>query len=322
MTEMARTPSLLECCTAAVGLATGAVRPRRADERFLRSLTNAGLPTPRRTVRVTALPQTPRSVPTAIIVEGVYTPRHVTNALTTFVVEHPDATFLLDPSVCVDVEQRALAQLPTVLRALVRPPSSTLPTTTALRREPSLPTPDFALPTHAHWDHVCGLLDLPGLPVHLHRTEHQWIGTGAVPPAGGVRDALLDRPIVEYELDGPPVLTFTRSHDLFGDGSVVLVDLAGHTPGSIGVLAHTARGWVLLAGDAAWHTEQVDRIRQKASFPGNFVDNDRDEAFKALHRLHVARHFATIVPTHDHAASEHLRPRGAAHDEAVDRQRL
>jgi len=35
------------------------------------------------------------------------------------------------------------------------------------------------------------------------------------------------------------VLTFTRSHDLFGDGSVVVVDLAWHTPGSVSVLLHT-----------------------------------------------------------------------------------
>ena len=77
---------------------------------------------------------------------------------------------------------------------------------------------------------MCGLLDLPGLPVYLHRTEHDWVTTGSVAPVGGVRDSLEGRTTIDYELDGPPVLTFTRSHDLFGDGSVVLVDLAGHTP--------------------------------------------------------------------------------------------
>ena len=42
------------------------------------------------------------------------------------------------------------------------------------------------------------------------------------------------------------MLTFTRSRDLFSDNSVILVDLAGHTPGSVGVLAHTRRGWTLI----------------------------------------------------------------------------
>lgn len=317
MSESVHSPSLLECCGAAAGLVRGMVRPKPRDERFLKSITDAGLPTPRATVRVTALEQAPRTVPTSMIVEGLFQPLNITNSLTTFLVQHPQANFLVDPSVCLDAKGRAISQLPKLLRRVVTPPESTLATITALANEPLLPTPEFALPTHAHWDHVCGLLDLPGLPVHLHRPEHDWITTGSVPPAGGVRDSLLDRPVVQYDLDGPPVLTFTRSHDLFGDGSIVLVDLAGHTPGSIGVLAHTQRGWVLLAGDAAWHTLQVSEIRQKSSFPGNFVDDDRDLAFKTLHRLHLAQRSAIVIPTHDHAATRTLATSAAEGAHAV-----
>lgn len=298
-----RSPTLRQCCSAATGLLWGAARPKRPDQRFLRSVADAGLPTPRRTVTVTALPQVPRSVPTAAIVEGTFTPARVDNAMTSFVVRHPEATFIVDPAVCRDVERRAIAQLPAVLRVAVRPPADTVPTLTALHRLPEPPALDFALPTHAHWDHVSGLLDLPGLPVHLHRTERDWIGSGPVAPVGGVRDSLRDRPVVDYELDGPSVLTFTRSHDVFGDGSVLLVDLAGHTPGSVGVLAHTGGGWVLIAGDAAWHRLQIEKVRQKSSYPGVLVDEDRGEAFKTLQRLHLARHVVTIVPTHDHEAA-------------------
>jgi glyoxylase-like metal-dependent hydrolase (beta-lactamase superfamily II) len=165
---------------------------------------------------------------------------------------------------------------------------------------------DFALPTHAHWDHVCGLLDLPGLPVYLHRPEREWITTGSVAPAGGVRDSLKGRETIDYDLDGPGVLTFTRSHDLFNDGSVVLVDLAGHTPGSVGVLLHTSSGHVLLAGDAAWHSYQIDDIRQKSSYPGGLADEDRDEAFRTLHRLHAVKDLVTVIPTHDSTAAKRL----------------
>ncbi|WP_067687143.1 MBL fold metallo-hydrolase [Nocardia jejuensis] len=308
MSDQVRQPSVIECCGAAAGLLIGAVRPRRRDERLLRSITDAGLPTARATVKITTLEQAPRSVPTAAVVEGTFTPRRVDNSLNTFVVQHPRATFLVDPAVCLDAEERAIAQLPAVLRGVVRPPADTLATITALQREPALPTADFALPTHAHWDHVCGLLDMPGLPVHLHGVEHRWISHGEVAPVGGVRDALVDRPLIDYELDGPPILTFTRSHDLFGDGSIVLVDLAGHTPGSVGILAHTENGWVLLAGDAAWHNLQIEGVRQKSSFPGGFADEDRDKTFRTLHRLHLARHLVTIVPTHDHSAAVRFRP--------------
>jgi glyoxylase-like metal-dependent hydrolase (beta-lactamase superfamily II) len=302
MSDPVRSPGLRQCCSAAVELIVGTLRPRRVDERFIRSVADAGLPTPGRTVTVTALPQVPRSVPTAAIVEGTFTPRRIDNAMTSFVVTHPEATFVVDPALCVDVEERAIAQLPAVLRVAVHPPADAIPTVTGLTQL-ALPPVDFALPTHAHWDHICGLLDFPGLPVHLHRTEREWVDTGPIAPVGGVRDAMRDRPLIDYELDGPPVSTFTRSHDLFGDSSVILVDLRGHTPGSVGVLAHTAHRWVLIAGDAAWHQLQVEHARQKSAYPGVLVDEDRDETFKTLQRLHLARHTVRVIPTHDHQAA-------------------
>jgi glyoxylase-like metal-dependent hydrolase (beta-lactamase superfamily II) len=258
------------------------------------------------TVSVTALRQVRQSVPTSFIVEGRRQPRRLGNSLASFVVTHPRATFIVDPGVCVDAGNRAVAQLPAFLRRAVSPPADVVPTITALQ-ESAFGAIDFALPTHAHWDHVCGLLDLPDLPVHLHRREQDWVMTGPIAPVGGVRDSLEGRKTVGYDLDGPPVLTFASSHDVFGDGSVVLVDLAGHTPGSVGILLHTNDGWVLLAGDAAWHTWQIDDIRQKSSYPGGIADVDRTETFRTLHRLHAAKGRVTIVPTHDHDATQLLR---------------
>ena len=305
MSDPVRSPGLRQCCSAAVGLIRGTLRPRRVDERFIGSVVDAGLPEPDVTVTVTALPQVARSVPTAAIIEGTFSPRRIENAMTSFVVTHPQATFVVDPSICVDVEERAIAQLPAVLRVAVHPPADAIPTISGLAQS-GLPPVDFALPTHAHWDHICGLLDFPGLPVRLHRTEREWVSAGPVAPVGGVRDSLRDRPLIDYELDGPPVSTFTRSHDLFGDRSVLLVDLHGHTPGSVGVLAHTRHGWILLAGDAAWHELQVEHARQKSGYPGVLVDEDRDESFKTLQRLHLARHTVRVVATHDHQAALRL----------------
>lgn len=303
MPEHVQSPTFSACCGALIGLALGAVRPRRADVRFLRSLVDAGLPNPSTTVSVSMLRQVPQPVPTALIVEGRRHPGRIDNSLASFVITHPEATFIVDPGVCVDANHRAVSQLPAALRVAVRPPNDVVPTVRALQESTfGVDGIDFALPTHAHWDHVCGLLDLPELPVHLHRVERDWVMAGPVAPVGGVRDSLTGRATVTYDLDGPPVLTFTRSHDLFGDGSVVLVDLAGHTPGSIGLLLHTRGSWVLLAGDAAWHTHQIEDIRQKASYPGGLADVDRAETFRTLHRLHAIRHRVSVVPTHDHDA--------------------
>jgi len=225
--------------------------------------------------------------------------------MTAFVVLHPEVTFVVDPGICTQVIDRAIAELPLALRVVVKPPSDVLDLCTSLEQAGiSAARLDFALPTHLHWDHVAGLLDLPDLPMRVHSTERSWAMTGDVAPVGGVRRAVQGRPIEEFELDGPPVLTFTRSHDLLGDGSVTLVDLAGHTPGSVGVLLRTTRGPVLLAGDAAWHCLQVEHIRRKASYPGMLADEDPAATFGTLHRLHAIRTAVRVVPTHDHDAAQ------------------
>jgi len=300
-------PAVRDYLAAGTGFAVGTVHPRRPDRRLLNLITDAGLPEGEQVVTVRALPQVSRAVPAGGLVEGASVRRSLRNAMTTFVIEHPEAVFLVDPSYCRDAPARALAEVPGLLRRLVTPPPDTIATIDALAAARLPRAPEFALPTHAHWDHVCGLLDFPGLPMHLRTSEHDWIMGGTRPPAGGVRAALTGgRRVVRYDLDGPPVATFTASRDLFGDGSVTLVDLAGHTPGSIGILARARDGWILIAGDAAWHMEQVDRLRQKPALPGRFADSDRDGAFETLHRLHLARHLARVVPTHDHDAAIRL----------------
>ncbi|MED5814591.1 MBL fold metallo-hydrolase [Mycolicibacterium sp. 050232] len=294
-------PGFVTCCRALGGLPVGVVRPRRKDQRLLASLADRGLPAFGTTVEVITLPQRARMVPTPAIAEGVWRPLRTVNAVNAFVIRHPMATFLVDPGVCVDVVGRAVAELPWLLRVAVTPPRDVVDIRQALALAGiDVADIDFALPTHLHWDHVAGLLDLPGLPAYLHRLEHSWAMSGPVAPQGGVRSAVRDRPVTLYDLDGPPILTFPCSHDLFGDRSVVLVGLPGHTPGSIGILVQTSTGPTLLAGDAVWSRIQIDRLRQKASYPGLLADADRDAAWATLHRLHAIRDRLAIVPSHDH----------------------
>lgn len=164
---------------------------------------------------------------------------------------------------------------------------------------------DFALPTHLHWDHISGLAELPGLAVRTSGVERGHVLDPPDLPVGFARGPLVGHPIDTYTVDGPPVLTFGASLDLFGDGAVVLVDLAGHTPGSVGVLLAVEDGRrVLLAGDAVWHGLQVRLLREKAPFPGELVDRDRDAAFAVVHRLHALPGAVEVLASHDRCAAE------------------
>lgn len=297
--SVARPYSAATFVRTAVGGLRSLALPRRPDRRLLRhygTLAERPLPPATRTVRIRALRQNPRPVPGRLLFERARGADQM--SLQSFVIEHPEATILLDAAVARDIDREVISELPPLMRRTVRPPRSTIPTLDAL--EEAGVQPDLAIATHAHWDHVSGLLDLPGMPVLLHDEELDWAATGQQAPVGGVRRALAGRPLLGFRLEGPPVLSFERSHDLFGDGSVRFVDLSGHTPGSVGVLVAADDGPALLVGDAAWHGAQIDQLRQKSGFPGCLADEDREQTWRALHRLHVLQEAIHIVPAHDH----------------------
>jgi hypothetical protein len=83
---------------------------------------NTRLPTPSAAVTLTAFAQVARPVPTFAIVRGVRKPARVLSSMTTFLVRHPTATFLIDPAICDDIRDRVLPQLPQPMRAVVTCP--------------------------------------------------------------------------------------------------------------------------------------------------------------------------------------------------------
>ncbi|WP_431971378.1 MBL fold metallo-hydrolase [Nocardia sp. bgisy134] len=307
-TRAERTPTLptvLRCCAALAATPARLLRPRRPDTDLLARLTVAEPPRPSATVRLTVLAQGEMTAPETIVAEGVRSLRELPLIMSAFLIEHPKARFLVDPALCSGVHERVIPELPFPVSLLAAPDKPVLGLSDALAaRDLAGGDIDFVVPTHLHWDHVSGLLELPGeIPVRLPAAEHAWAMLGEHAPVGVARGPLRGRAFDPFELDGPPVLTFPRSKDLFGDGSVLLLDLAGHTPGSIGVLLAVDDGTrVLLAGDAVWSKLQVDLLREKAPMPGQLFDSDRDAAFAVIHRLHALPDDIEIVAGHDLAA--------------------
>ncbi|MFE3541959.1 MBL fold metallo-hydrolase [Nocardia sp. NPDC059177] len=297
--------TLLACCAGAVTTVPRLVCPRGIDRAFLAGLESTPIPPAYNTVELVALNQARLSAPTTMVAEGVRTLGSTPLTMSAFLIRHPGATFLVDPALCAGVHERVLPELPFPMAKLVAPEHPVLGLSELLaEHELTGVDIDFVLPTHLHWDHVSGLYELPGwVPIRVPGIEYRWAMGGSHVPIGVARGPLLGRAFDLYELDGPAVLTFPRSHDLFGDGSVVLVDLAGHTPGSVGMLLAVNDGSrVLLAGDAVFTTLQIDLVREKAPLLGELADTDRDATFRTIHRLHALPPEIEVIPAHDHAA--------------------
>ncbi|NLE80074.1 MAG: MBL fold metallo-hydrolase [Rhodococcus sp.] len=294
---------------AGIATAPHLIHPRAADQVFLTNLEDAGMAPTRSTVRLMPLIQAQQNGPTALIAEGIRHPKQVRMSMTTFVVEHREARFLIDPSMCADVHDSVLTELAQPYRMTVAPERPVIGLAQSLEDECGLAPEriDFVIPTHLHWDHIAGLYELPQqTPVLVQEAERAFALAGKQVPYGVARGPLRNRKFEPYELDGPPCLTFARSRDVFGDGSVIVVDLQGHTPGSVGLLLNTEdHGRVLIAGDAVWHSIQIDELRQKAPLLGDLVDADREETFKTIHRLSAATSTVPVIPVHDHGVVSH-----------------
>lgn len=216
-----------------------------------------------------------------------------------FVVRHPQGTLLFEAGFGRHLHEH-LQSVPWLMRVLSKVQPAT-PLDAQLKAA-GLPPERLAgvFLTHTHWDHVGALQDLPGVPVYLPRVERDFIAHG------GEATALL-RSFGElnyrlYDFDGPPYAGFAASHDVFGDGSVVVVPAGGHTPGAVVAFVRGADHDYALIGDQAWQREGVDIPAEKPWLSRLMVDDDAAGVRRNLvdlHRLQQANPRLLIVPSHD-----------------------
>jgi glyoxylase-like metal-dependent hydrolase (beta-lactamase superfamily II) len=166
--------------------------------------------------------------------------------------------------------------------------------------------------SHFHADHVAGLRDFPRAQLvfsqealaplrrsrSLRQVRHGFL-PGLMPEDVDARTRHVeDLPRAAVERTIHPDLP--RSHELFGDGSVVVVGLPGHAPGHVGLLVRTEHAEVLLAGDACWTRRAFTHLLMPHPVARLVTHSWRTYrvTLRALHDLHVRRPDLLIVPSH------------------------
>ncbi len=169
--------------------------------------------------------------------------------------------------------------------------------------------------THAHNDHAGGAQDCPQAKVYMPRSEWQdatqtrfpWLRGFMPEQLQGLEDRLA---FVDYHR-GTPYGTFAQSFDLFGDGSITMVSMPGHTAGSQGVFVNLPSGRLFFfTGDTAWVTENYRLPAPKSRLARRVLEHDERTVWENLWRIHTLAKIApdiTIIPGHDPAVEGMLK---------------
>lgn len=164
--------------------------------------------------------------------------------------------------------------------------------------------------THAHWDHASALGDFPDVPVLVTPEERRFVDSG------GARTVIARAtPGVRWEtytFESGPYLGHPSSHDVHGDGSIVVVPAPGHTPGSVLVFVALPDGKrYALLGDLAWQREGVLQREERPWVWREAVDDDEVAVRRELvlvASLATAFPGLALVPAHDARAIAELPP--------------
>src|ERR1700752_4875547 len=107
----------------------------------------------------------------------------------------------------------------------------------------------------------------------------------------------------EYGFEGGPYLGFPRSHDVYGDGAVVIVPAPGHTPGSVIVfLALPSGRRYALVGDLVWQREGITEREERPWLQRTLADVDPSAVRDGILRMAaIAARMPdlVLVPAHD-----------------------
>jgi len=141
-----------------------------------------------------------------------------------------------------------------------------------------------------HFDHCGGNEFFPRATFLVQAREMEAARTPAVLASGRYRPSArdFDHPLQYRTIDG--------EHDVFGDGTVVIIPTYGHTPGHQSLVVRAGKGaQFVFAADACYTKENMDR----ELLP--LVVWDEGEMSRSLALLRAARdkHGATLYYGHD-----------------------
>jgi glyoxylase-like metal-dependent hydrolase (beta-lactamase superfamily II) len=162
--------------------------------------------------------------------------------------------------------------------------------------------------THLDLDHAGGIADFPDATIHVHAREH---AAAMAPPT--VRER--ERYRKTHWAHGPKWAVYTEDGDTWRglpaiaklrglDADVGLVPMHGHTRGHSAVIAKSGERWLVHAGDAYFHRNEMGEGKVPLALRAfeSFVETDkaaRRASASALRQLRASYSDVALFCAHD-----------------------
>jgi N-acyl homoserine lactone hydrolase len=158
--------------------------------------------------------------------------------------------------------------------------------------------------THMHIDHAGGVAAIPvSVPVYVGEGELQEFEHWNADLRGFHRkDIETGHHYLTVPWQEKPLLGFDRSWDVFEDGSVVVIEAPGHTPGSLMVLVNLETRPVLITGDVVYTHHNYEIPAPKGKILLHAADWDETWAMDAITRIrkiHLNHPEVLLLLSHD-----------------------
>lgn len=156
--------------------------------------------------------------------------------------------------------------------------------------------------THLHMDHASAISEFPNSTFVVSEREWRFAASGPSPAKNGYRRSHFDYAFeyrsIDFDRDNiDSYASFGRTFDLFGDGTIRLAFLPGHSPGHMAVICRLGKRDFVIGGDCIYLLDQLD-----GSVPGPPRPHDAHNLRRSLQELRLFhRQFpdAVITPGHD-----------------------